>query len=188
MHACYMHTCLFRKVPLSCNRSSTSACVRSGLTRRPRPPEPAASQPESAESGATPEPHRPRPDAERYVHTVRDLTLPIGDVAVGIGTHSLAGESPKSRRFSPREAPSAAATRCSPEVESAIRCRAAPSRPSRTPCEVAPTTAPHRHCPFSPAGQGVEMCKSVLYPIKLSLCVRPNRGCFCRDSGTHART
>jgi hypothetical protein len=37
----------------------------------------------------------PRPDAERYVHTVRDLTFPIGDVAVGIGSHSLAGESPK---------------------------------------------------------------------------------------------
>ena len=27
-------------------------------------------------------------DAERYVHTVRDLTFPIGDVAVGIGSHS----------------------------------------------------------------------------------------------------
>ena len=52
----------------------------------------------------------PRPDAERYVHTVRDLTFPIGDVAVGIGSHSLAGESPKGR-FSPREAPSSAATR-----------------------------------------------------------------------------
>ena len=35
---------------------------------------------------------------------------PIGDVAVGIGSHSLAGESPKGR-FSPREAPSSAATR-----------------------------------------------------------------------------
>ena len=62
------------------------------------------------ESGAAPEPHRPRPDAERYVHTVRDLTFPIGDVAVGIGSHSLAGESPKGR-FSPREAPSAAVAR-----------------------------------------------------------------------------
>ena len=47
------------------------------------------------ESGAAPEPHRPRPDAERYVHTVRDLTFPIGDVAVGIGSRSLACESPK---------------------------------------------------------------------------------------------
>ena len=95
----------------------------------------------------------------RYVHTVRDLTFPIGDVAVGIGSHSLAGESPKGR-FSPREAPSAAAARCSPEVKSAIRCRAAPSRPSRTPCEVGPTTARHRRCPFSPSGQGVETCRS----------------------------
>ena len=49
------------------------------------------------ESGATPEPHRPRPDAERYVHTVRDLTFPIGDVAVGIVSCLLAGESPKGR-------------------------------------------------------------------------------------------
>ena len=51
------------------------------------------------ESGATPEPHRLRPDAERYtyVHTVRDLTFPIGDVAVGIGSCLLAGESPKGR-------------------------------------------------------------------------------------------
>ena len=38
-------------------------------------------------------------------------------------------------RFSPREAPSAAAARCSPAVEIAIRCRAARPRPSRTPCE-----------------------------------------------------
>ena len=103
----------------------------------------------------------PRPDAERYVHTVRDLTFPIGDVAVGIGSHSLAGESPKGR-FSPREAPSAAAARCSPEVKSAIRCRAAPSRPSRTPCEVGATTARHRRCPFSPSGHGVETCRSAL--------------------------
>ena len=49
------------------------------------------------ESGAAPEPHRPRPDAERYVHTVRDLTFPIGDVAVGIGSRLFAGESPKGR-------------------------------------------------------------------------------------------
>ena len=44
----------------------------------------------------------PRPDADRYVHTVRDLTFPIGDVAVGIGSHSLAGESPKRSTFAPR--------------------------------------------------------------------------------------
>ena len=51
-----------------------------------------------------------RPDAERYIHTVRDLSFPIGDVAVGIGSHSLARNGPKGR-FSPREAPSAAAPR-----------------------------------------------------------------------------
>ena len=62
------------------------------------------------ESGAAPEPHRPRPDAERYFHTVRDLTFPMVDIEVGIGSHSLAGESPKGR-FSPREAPSAAVAR-----------------------------------------------------------------------------
>ena len=52
----------------------------------------------------------PRPDAERYDHTVRDLMFPMGDTAVGIGSHSFALESPKGR-FSPREAPSAAAAR-----------------------------------------------------------------------------
>ena len=62
------------------------------------------------ESGTAPEPHRPRPDAGRYFHTVRDLMVPMGDIEVGIGIHSLAGESPKGR-FSPREAPSAAAPR-----------------------------------------------------------------------------
>ena len=45
-----------------------------------------------------------RPDAERYAHRVGDLTLPIGDVAVGIGSHSLAGESPKRSIFAPRGA------------------------------------------------------------------------------------
>ena len=102
-----------------------------------------------------------RPDAERYVHTVRDLMVPMGDIEVGIGSHSLAGESPKGR-FSPREAPSAAVARCSPEVEIAIRCRAARPRPSRTPCEVGPTTARHPQCPFSPSGQGVETGRSAL--------------------------
>ena len=62
------------------------------------------------ESGAAPEPHRPRPDAERYFHTVRDLMVLMGDIEVGIGSHSLAGESPKGR-FSPREAASTAAAR-----------------------------------------------------------------------------
>eukprot|EP00966_Prymnesium_polylepis_P095207 2204576-Prymnesium_polylepis.1 len=55
----------------------------------------------------------PRPDAERYVHTVCDLAFPRGDIAVGIGGHSSARKSSKGR-FSPREAPSAAAARCSP--------------------------------------------------------------------------
>ena len=50
-----------------------------------------------------------RPDAERYVHTARDLMFPMGDIAVGIGSHKFAGEKPKGR-FSPREAPSAAAS------------------------------------------------------------------------------
>ena len=54
------------------------------------------------ESGAAPEPHRPRPDAERYFHTVRDLMVPMGDVAVGIGSpaHSLAGEPTTARHIS----------------------------------------------------------------------------------------
>ena len=47
----------------------------------------------------------PRPDAERYVHTARDLMFPMGDTAVGIGSHSFAIESPKKRSiFAPRGA------------------------------------------------------------------------------------
>ena len=42
------------------------------------------------ESGAAPEPHRPRPDAERYLHTVRDLYMvSMEDIEVGIGSHSF---------------------------------------------------------------------------------------------------
>jgi hypothetical protein len=83
---------------------STSPCVRNGRMRRtrPRPDRPTRmpSRRERRHSARLP----PRPDAERYVHTVRDLTFPIGDVAVGIGSHSLARNGPKGR-FSPREAP-----------------------------------------------------------------------------------
>ena len=60
-----------------------------------------------------------------------------------------------------REAPSAATARRKPGVEITIRCRAVTPRSSRMLCQVGPTTARHRRCPFSPAGQGVEMCKSV---------------------------
>ena len=61
------------------------------------------------ESGAAPEPHRPRPDAERYFHTVRDLMVPMGDIEVGIGASSMRREGVFGRIGS-REAPSAAAT------------------------------------------------------------------------------
>ena len=49
----------------------------------------------------------PRPDAERYVHTARNLTFPMGDIVVGIGSHSLARDGPKvdfrpERRLRPR--------------------------------------------------------------------------------------
>ena len=54
------------------------------------------------ESGAAPEPHRPRPDAERYVHTVRDLMVPMGDIEVGIGTSSMSSQWPKRSIFAPR--------------------------------------------------------------------------------------
>ena len=54
------------------------------------------------ESGAAPEPHRPRPDAERYFHTVRDLTFPIGDVAVGIGSPLVSRREPKRSFLTPR--------------------------------------------------------------------------------------
>ena len=81
---------------------------------RPRPERQVACR--ACESGAAPSGARlpPRPDAEWYVHTVRDLTFTTEDVAVYISSHSLARESPKGR-FSPREAPSLgrpAAARC----------------------------------------------------------------------------
>ena len=105
MHASRMHDGGIDRYPAI----STSPCVRNGRKRRPRPRPERRLACRAGESGATPEPHRPRPDAERYLHTVRDLMVPMGDdVVVGIGSHSLAGESPKGR-FLPREAPSAAA-------------------------------------------------------------------------------
>lgn len=59
------------------------------------------------ESGAAPEParpHRPRPDAERYFHTVRDPMVPMGDIEVGIGTSSMSSQLPKRSIFAPRGA------------------------------------------------------------------------------------
>ena len=59
------------------------------------------------ESGAAPEParpHRPRPDAERYFHTVRDPMVPMGDIEVGIGTSSMSSQWPKRSIFAPRGA------------------------------------------------------------------------------------
>ena len=169
-----MHTCLFRQVRANFNRSWNCKCrnrsisydldLRMRSKRSNAPPETARARgfaTRVGESGATPEPHRPRPDAERYVHTVHDPMVPIGGIAVGIGGSLRARNDPKKRSiFAPRGAFGCAAVRCSPEVEIAIRCRAAPSRPSRIPCEVGPTTARHRRCPFSPSGQGVETCKS----------------------------
>lgn len=69
---------------------STSACVRSGLTRRPIPPEPAASQPESARAA----PLRSRTDLDpmpsgTFIRSATS-TFPIGDVVVGIGSRLLA--------------------------------------------------------------------------------------------------
>ena len=56
------------------------------------------------ESGAAPEPHRPRPDAERYFHTVRDLMVPMGDVEVGIGSPLVSRREPKRSFLTPRGA------------------------------------------------------------------------------------
>ena len=139
---------------------STSACVRSGLTRRPRPPEPAASHAESARAA----PLRSRTDRDpmpsgTFIRSATSWFLWETSRSASVA-HLLAGESPKGR-FSSREAPLAAVTRCSPEVESAIRCRAVPLRSSRTPCEVGPTTARHPQCPFSPSGQGGRGSKRV---------------------------
>ena len=89
---------------------STSPCVRNGRKRRPRPRPERRLACRAGESGAAPEPHRPRPDAERYVHTVRDLMVPMGDIEVGIGASSMRREGVFGRIGS-REAPSAAATR-----------------------------------------------------------------------------
>ena len=89
---------------------SVSPCVRTRRTRRPSPrperPTRMPSRRERRHSARLP----PRPDGERYVRTVRDPMVPIGGRAVGIGSHSLARNGPKGR-FSPREAPSSAATR-----------------------------------------------------------------------------
>ena len=46
----------------------------------------------------------PRPDAERYVHTVRDPMVPMGDIEVGIGTSSMSSQLPKRSIFAPRGA------------------------------------------------------------------------------------
>ena len=46
----------------------------------------------------------PRPDAERYVHTVRDLMVPMGDIEVGIGTSSMSPQRPKRSIFASRGA------------------------------------------------------------------------------------
>ena len=56
------------------------------------------------ESGAAPEPHRPRPDAERYFHTVRDLMVPMGDIEVGIGRSLMSPRELKRSIFAPRGA------------------------------------------------------------------------------------
>ena len=56
------------------------------------------------ESGAAPEPHRPRPDAERYFHTARDLMVPMGDIEVGIGSPLVSRREPKRSIFAPRGA------------------------------------------------------------------------------------
>ena len=73
--ACARRDNAYCRVRLRCDRdssvrltevdSSESARVRRRSARRP-----------------------PRPDAERYVHTARDLMFPMGDTAVGIGSHS----------------------------------------------------------------------------------------------------
>ena len=156
MHASRMHDVEIDRYPTI----STSACVRNRRPRRTRPRPERRLACRACESGAA-----PSDSAEIRCRAVRSYgPRPHGFYGRHrgrhIGTSSMSSQLPK-RSISPlREAPSAAAARCSPEVESAIRCRAAPSRPSRTPCEVGPTTARHRRCPFSPSGQGVETCKS----------------------------
>ena len=90
MHVTRMHDVEIDRYPTI----STSACVRSGLTRRPRPPEPAASHAESARAAPlrsrtdrdpmpsgtlTPFPHtmRGRPD-HRSASAVPVLTVGAG--------------------------------------------------------------------------------------------------------------
>ena len=83
---------------------STSACVRSGLTRRPRPPEPAASHAESARAA----PLRSRTDRDPMprVTFIRSATSrsPIGDVAVGIGSPLVSRREPKRSFLTPKGA------------------------------------------------------------------------------------
>ena len=42
-----------------------------------------------------------RPDAERYVHTVRDLMFPMGDIEVGIGGSLMSPQWPNRSIFAP---------------------------------------------------------------------------------------
>ena len=110
----------------------------------------------------------PRPDAERYVHTVRDLTFPIGDVAVGIGSPLVSRREPKRSFLTPRGAFGCGAANAAMFTGGRIRDpmpSGPPLRPpSRTPCEVGPNHRSASAVPaFSPSGQGVKMCRGAPY-------------------------
>ena len=63
MHVTRMHDVEIDRYPTI----STSACVRSGLTAPPETARARGFATRVGESGAAPEPHRPRPDAERVL-------------------------------------------------------------------------------------------------------------------------
>ena len=98
MHVTRMHDVEIDRYPAI----STSPCVQNGRKRRPRPRPERRLACRAGESGAALEPHRPRPDAERYVHTVRDLMVPMGDIAIGIGSPLVSRREPKRSILTPR--------------------------------------------------------------------------------------
>eukprot|EP00966_Prymnesium_polylepis_P072734 1688809-Prymnesium_polylepis.1 len=113
MHASRMHDVEIDRYPTI----STSACVRSGPRRaardRPSPRLRMPSRRERRRSGAAPTATRPMPSGTVLSYGPRPEMVPMGDIEVGIGSHSLAAARPRAQKvdFRPREAPSAAAAR-----------------------------------------------------------------------------
>ena len=97
---CRLHACMTAgsvSIPRSRRRHGSETGERAARNRGSS----ADSQPEPAR--AAPLRGLPaRPDAERYAYTVRDLTITLLDIAVGISWLCKYGECPKNVDFAPR--------------------------------------------------------------------------------------